>query len=87
MCSVENNINESNINAYANNSALFVKSTGNDIRQITLIDILGNELYSNNFNNQKELKIPVNLTNYNLLICKVTTQNEVKVLKLIKGEN
>ena len=79
--------NEVDIVAYAGNNVLFVKSNENNIRQICLFDILGKEIYSGNFNNNMELKIPINLINYNLLICQVKTQNEVKVLKLIKGEN
>jgi hypothetical protein len=50
-----------------------------------LIDLLGNEIFSGFFYNQKEIRIPLELSNHNLLICKVVTKNEIKVIKLIKG--
>lgn len=87
VSSVESEKEINSIKCYANNSALYLKSNGVGIKQVTLIDVIGTEIFKGNFTNQIDLKIPLDLSNQNLLICKIQTEEGIIINKIIKGEN
>lgn len=83
--SVERKQSENNVTAFFNGNNIVVKSRYDEILSVQIIDIMGNEIINQTYNNLNELSLKTPFTNQKLLICKVVTKNEIKVIKLIKG--